>query len=114
MAECLFCKIVSKEIPTDFVYEDENVIAFRDINPQAPTHILVIPKRVIAGVQYATHDDMDLLGHLLIAAKQIAEEQGISADGYRLAINAGDHGGQTVEHLHIHLLGGRPMQWPPG
>ena len=110
----IFDKIIRREIPADIVFEDDICLAFRDIQPQAPIHILVIPKRVIAGVQYVTHDDMDLLGHLLIAAKQIAEEQGISADGYRLAINAGDHGGQTVEHLHIHLLGGRLMRWPPG
>lgn len=112
--ETIFSRIIRREIPADIVYEDDECLAFRDIQPQAPTHILIIPKKTIAGVQYAVTDDSQLLGHLLITAKQIAEKQGIAANGYRLTINAGDHGGQTVDHLHIHLLGGRAMQWPPG
>ena len=112
--ETIFSKIIRREIPADIVYEDGQCLAFRDIQPQAPVHILVIPKKVIAGIQYATDTDAGLLGHLLVAAKCIAEEQGIASTGYRLTINAGDHGGQTVEHLHVHLIGGRAMQWPPG
>ena len=91
----------------------DSCLAFRDIQPQAPVHILVIPKKVIAGIQHATDTDAGLLGHLLVAAKCIAEEQGIASTGYRLTINAGDDGGQTVEHLHVHLIGGRAMGWPP-
>ena len=89
-------------------------MAFRDIQPQAPTHILVIPKEVVTGVQHAAPEHGHLLGHLLLKAGQIAAEQGLAATGYRLVINAGEDGGQTVAHLHVHLLGGRPMQWPPG
>lgn len=111
-SETIFSKIIRREIPADIVYEDDDCLAFRDIQPQAPTHILVIPKEVIAGVQHAAPEHGPLLGHLLLTARQIAAEQGLA--GYRLVINAGDDGGQTVAHLHIHLLGGRPMQWPPG
>ena len=112
--ETIFRKIIRREIPADIVYEDDECLAFRDIQPQAPTHILVIPKKVIAGVQEATDDDAPLLGYLLVVARQIAEEQGVAAGGYRLVINAGADGGQTVSHLHVHLLGGRPFKWPPG
>ena len=112
--ETIFSKIIRREIPADIVYEDSDCLAFRDIQPQAPTHILVIPKEVVAGVQHAAPEHGPLLGHLLLKASQIAEEQGLAATGYRLVINAGDDGGQTVAHLHVHLLGGRPMQWPPG
>ena len=112
--ETIFSKIIRREIPADIVYEDDACLAFRDIQPQAPTHILVIPKRVVAGVQHAASEHGPLLGHLLLKASQIAAEQGLAATGYRLVINAGDDGGQTVAHLHVHLLGGRPMQWPPG
>ena len=110
----IFSKIIRGEIPADIVFEDDQCLAFRDIQPQAPTHILVIPKKAIAGVQYAEAGDAALLGHLLVTARQIAETEGIATAGFRLVINAGDHGGQTVDHLHVHLLGGRPLQWPPG
>ena len=110
----IFSKIIRREIPADIVYEDDECLAFRDIQPQAPTHILVIPKKVIAGVQCAEPGDAALLGHLLVTARQIAETDGLAATGFRLVINAGDHGGQTVDHLHVHLLGGRMLQWPPG
>ena len=112
--ETIFSKIIRREIPADIVHEDDQCLAFRDIQPQAPTHILVIPKKVIAGVQCAGTDDAILLGHLLVTARQIAVTEGIANNGFRLVINAGDNGGQTVDHLHIHLLGGRPLRWPPG
>ena len=113
-SETIFSKIIRREIPADIVYEDDDCLAFRDIQSQAPTHILVIPKEVVAGVQHAAPKHGPLLGHLLLKASQIAADQGLAATGYRLVINAGDDGGQTVAHLHVHLLGGRPMQWPPG
>ena len=112
-SDCLFCKIVAGTIPVTRSYEDEQVIAFRDINPQAPVHVLVIPKQHIASLAQTSADDAALLGHLLAAAREIAQQQGLAA-GYRLVINTGADGGQTVEHLHIHLLGGRHMEWPPG
>ena len=112
--ETIFSKIIRREIPADIVYEDDECLAFRDIQPQAPTHILIIPKKVIAGVQEATDDDAPLLGRLLVVARRIAEGQGVATGGYRLVINAGADGGQTVSHLHVHLLGGRALKWPPG
>ena len=112
--ETIFSKIIRREIPADIVHEDDQCLAFRDIPPQAPTHILVIPKKVITGMQHAGVDDAVLLGHLLVTARKIAIAEGIASDGFRLVINAGDNGGQTVNHLHIHLLGGRPLRWPPG
>jgi histidine triad (HIT) family protein len=111
--ETIFSKIVRKEIPADIVYEDNLAIAFRDIHPQAPVHILVIPKQPIAQLSDAESTDHALLGHLLLTAKRVAEQVGLS-NGYRLVINTGADGGQTVYHLHLHILGGRPMQWPPG
>ncbi|TVQ46901.1 MAG: histidine triad nucleotide-binding protein [Gloeocapsa sp. DLM2.Bin57] len=113
MTETIFTKIINREIPATIVYEDELAIAFKDINPQAPTHILVIPKKVITKLDEATPTDQALLGHLLLCIPKIAQEQGLS-DGYRVVINNGDLGGQTVYHLHIHILGGRQMTWPPG
>ncbi|MGB3557155.1 MAG: histidine triad nucleotide-binding protein [Geitlerinemataceae cyanobacterium] len=112
-AETIFSKIIRKEIPADIVYEDEWAIAFRDVSPQAPVHILVIPKKPIPRLADAHADDSHLLGHLLMTVKQIAEREGLE-DGYRVVINTGSDGGQTVYHLHLHLLGGRPMTWPPG
>jgi histidine triad (HIT) family protein len=112
MTNCLFCKMIAGEIKPDTVYEDETVLAFRDINPQAPIHILIIPKRHIA-----TLNDMDdplLAGHLLETAVQLARKEGIAEEGYRTLFNCNSHGGQAVYHLHLHLLGGRPMHWPPG
>ncbi|TRT78089.1 MAG: histidine triad nucleotide-binding protein [Microcystis aeruginosa Ma_AC_P_19900807_S299] len=101
MSETIFSKIIRKEIPASIVYEDDLVLAFRDVNPQAPTHILIIPKKPIP------------LGHLLLTVKKVAAEAKLS-QGYRVVINNGEHGGQTVAHLHVHLLGDRPMAWPPG
>ena len=114
MAETIFSKIIRREIPADIVYEDELCLAFRDLNPQAPTHILIIPKEGLAGLQAVAPHHEHLLGHLLLVAAQLAEQEGIAATGYRCAINAGPEGGQTVYHLHVHLLGGRQLEWPPG
>jgi histidine triad (HIT) family protein len=111
--ETIFSKIIRREIPATIVYEDDRALAFRDINPQAPVHILVIPKRVIPTIADATAEDESLLGHLLLVATQVAREEKLDG-GYRLVINCGQNGGQTVYHLHIHLLGGRAMGWPPG
>jgi histidine triad (HIT) family protein len=112
--DTIFGKIIRREIPADIVYEDEVCLAFRDVTPQAPTHVLVIPKKPIPKLADATSDDKELLGHLLLTVKQVAEQLGIAAEGYRVVINTGSNGGQTVFHLHLHLLGGRSLQWPPG
>ena len=115
MSETIFSKIIRKEIPADIVYESDSVLAFRDINPQAPVHVLIIPKieipsaREIIGSEHGA-----LLGEMIDAANKIAKDEGISEDGFRLVFNAGDNGGQDVYHLHLHLLGGRKMKWPPG
>jgi histidine triad (HIT) family protein len=113
MTETLFSKIINREIPADIVYEDELCLAFRDINPQAPVHILIIPKQPIVKVADATESDQPLLGHLLLKAGEIAREQGY-ADAFRLVINNGEEAGQTVFHLHIHILAGREFGWPAG
>ncbi|MCA9099904.1 MAG: histidine triad nucleotide-binding protein [Planctomycetales bacterium] len=113
MSETIFGKIIAGEIPADVVFEDEQSLAFRDVNPQAPIHVLVIPKREIANIAAAGDDDAALLGHLLLVARRVAEQLEL-ADGYRLVINCGPDGGQTVDHLHVHLLGGRGLGWPPG
>jgi histidine triad (HIT) family protein len=110
----IFKKIIDKEIPADIVYEDDLCLAFRDIDPKAPTHILIIPKKEIPSMAEASQDDEGLLGHLLVTASRIAKDQGISDSGYRLVANTNNQGGQEVYHLHIHLLGGRQMIWPPG
>lgn len=112
-SETLFSKIIRREIPADIVYEDDLAIAFRDITPQAPIHILVIPKKPIPRVSEAEADDQALLGHLLLTVKKVAEQESL-AKGYRIVINNGGDGGQTVDHLHLHILGGRRMKWPPG
>ena len=112
MADCLFCKMVAGEIKPDLVYEDENVLAFRDINPQAPVHILIIPK-----IHVETLNDLDdtvLAGKLLQTAIKLAKQEGLADDGYRTVFNCNKHGGQEVFHLHMHLLGGRQLNWPPG
>ena len=111
--ECLFCKIVAGSIPAKRLYEDELSLAFADIHPQAPTHILIIPKQHIASTAHADQALAPLLGHLIAKAAHIAREAGLGK-GYRLVINTGEDGGQTVDHLHVHLLGGRHMNWPPG
>ena len=109
----IFQKIIDKQIPADIVYEDDRCLAFRDINPQAPTHIIIIPRKVIRTHSDIEATDRDLLGHLHLVALQLARSENL-AHGYRLVINCDDRGGQTVPHLHMHLLGGRDMQWPPG
>lgn len=111
--DTLFSKIIRKEIPADIVYEDDQCLAFRDISPQAPTHILVIPKKPIPKLSDAQADDKELLGHLLYVVSDIAKKQTLD-NGYRVVINTGEEGGQTVFHLHLHLLGGRALGWPPG
>jgi histidine triad (HIT) family protein len=113
MSETIFSKIIRKEIPADIVYEDDLTIAFRDVAPQAPVHILVIPKKPIPQLAAAESEDHALMGHLLLTAKRVAQQVGLD-NGYRLVINNGADGGQTVDHLHLHILGGRPMKWPPG
>lgn len=114
MPETIFAKIIRREIPADIVYEDEQVLAFRDINPQAPTHVLIIPKEEIPTVNDLSAEHKSLAGHMMTVAAQIAAEEGIASDGYRLVFNCNPMGGQEVYHLHLHLLGGRQMQWPPG
>jgi histidine triad (HIT) family protein len=109
---CLFCRIVHKEIPATIIHEDESTLAFRDIDPKAPTHVLVIPRAHVPSLNEAT--DAVVLGRLLLAARQIAANEGIAESGYRTVLNTGADSGQTVHHLHLHLLGGRHMKWPPG
>ena len=111
--DTIFGKIIRREIPADIVYEDELALAFRDIQPQAPVHILVIPKQPIAKLSDAESQDHRLMGHLLLTAKRVADQAGLT-NGYRVVINTGADGGQTVDHLHLHILGGRSLQWPPG
>ncbi|NEP06096.1 MAG: histidine triad nucleotide-binding protein [Okeania sp. SIO2G4] len=111
--DTLFSKIIRREIPADIVYEDDMALAFKDINPQAPVHILVIPKKPIPKLADASPEDHSLMGHLLLTAKRVAEQAGLE-NGYRVVINNGAEAGQTVFHLHLHILGGRQMQWPPG
>jgi len=111
--ETIFSKIISREIPSEIVYEDDLAIAFKDIHPQAPVHILVIPKEPIAQLADAESKDHALMGHLLLTAKRVAQQAGLN-NGYRVVINNGSDGGQTVHHLHLHILGGRQMTWPPG
>ena len=114
MTDCLFCKMVKGDIQPDTVYEDEHVLAFRDINPQAPVHVLVIPKQHIATLNDLNADDVEVAGKLLLAAKTIAKQMGIDGAGYRCVFNCNAQAGQTVFHIHLHLLGGRAMHWPPG
>lgn len=111
--ETIFSKIIRREIPADIVYEDDLAIAFKDIHPQAPVHILIIPKKVIKSLADVESQDLDLMGHLLLTAQKVALQAGLT-NGYRLVINTDDDGGQTVNHLHLHVLGGRQMTWPPG
>ncbi len=114
MGDCIFCKIASHEIQSDIVYEDEEFLAFRDINPQAPTHILIIPKKHIPTINDLSIEDAQLIGKMVLLAKKIANDEGISERGYRLVFNCNREGGQMVFHIHLHLLGGRAMGWPPG
>lgn len=113
MRETLFTKIIAREIPADIVYEDERCLAFRDIAPQAPTHVLVIPKEPIESIDALTAEHAELAGHLLLVCQKVAAQEGLG-NGYRVITNIGEEGGQTVDHLHLHVLGGRSLQWPPG
>lgn len=110
----IFSKIIDKSIPADIIYEDEQCLAFNDIAPTAPVHFLVIPKKLIPALSYAEDEDEQLLGHLLIVAKKMAKKQGLAEDGYRVVINNGVNGSQSVYHLHVHVIGGRQLGWPPG
>lgn len=111
--DCLFCKIVSGDIPAQKIYEDEQILAFNDISPQAPVHFLVIPKKHIGTLNHLTADDKELAGHILLTAQHLAKESGCEA-GFRVVMNCEEHGGQTVYHIHMHVLGKRQMTWPPG
>ena len=112
--DCIFCKIAAGDIPGDIIFEDELAVAFRDINPQAPTHVLVIPRAHVGNASTLTEADDALIAHLLRLAGQIARDEGIEGSGYRIVLNVGSHGGESVPHLHIHILGGRQLSWPPG
>ena len=114
MTDCIFCKIITGDIPSTNVFRDEQVTAFRDLNPAAPTHILLAPNKHIDSVNTLTNEDEQLIGHLFMVAKQIAAQEGIAEGGYRLIINTNAHAGQTVFHIHLHLLGGAPMKHPMG
>ena len=114
MADCLFCKIIAGEIPSDKVYEDDMVYAFSDIEPQAPVHILIIPKKHFGSIMDVAGEDFKYVNRMTETAQRIAREKGLAEDGFRLVFNTGKNGGQTVPHLHMHLLGGRYMEWPPG
>ncbi len=114
MSDCIFCKIAEKKIPSKIVHEDDKAVAFDDVNPQAPTHVLVIPKRHVASLAELNEADTGLLAHLMMTGSKVAKQKGIADGGYRIVVNTGRNGGQTVFHLHLHVLGGRPMHWPPG
>ena len=114
MSKTLFEKIVAREVPAKIVYEDDRVLAFHDIRPQAPTHVLLIPKKPIPRIAEAGPEDQELLGYLMLKATEVAEQLGLSKSGFRLVFNNGPHAGEAVPHLHCHILGGRPLGWPPG
>lgn len=114
MGECIFCKIINGEIPCSRVFEDDKILAFNDISPEAPTHVLIIPKEHISSVNELNDNNIDVIGHIFLKAKEIANKLGIDKEGYRIVTNCGKNGGQTVDHIHYHLMGGRKLQWPPG
>ena len=114
MSECLFCRIALGLVPATLVWQDDSIVAFRDIHPQCPVHVLVIPRRHIASLSELSAEDDEMVGHLVRISGQIAEREGVAATGYRLVANCGPEAGQSVDHVHFHLLGGRPMHWPPG
>ena len=111
---CLFCNMVEKKVPADIVHEDAHTLAFRDIRPVAPTHVLVVPKKHLAAVHDLTDEDAETMGRLFVTARKVADALGITAAGYRLVVNDGDAAGQSVHHIHVHVLGGRALSWPPG
>ena len=112
--DCIFCRIINGDIPSKQVYSDSEVVAFRDADPKAPSHVLVVPRKHIANLNAASAQDMELMGKLLQTCKEVAASEGIAKDGYRVVINVGRNGGQLVDHIHFHVLGGRQMDWPPG
>lgn len=112
--DCIFCKIIAGEIPANIAYEDDRLLAFHDISPQAPSHLLIIPKRHIATLNDLNSDDADLISHMVLIATKLADEQSLAKSGYRLVWNCNEQGGQEVFHIHLHLMGGRVMHWPPG
>lgn len=114
MPDCIFCEIVAKRMKSDIIHEDEDVVAFKDINPQAPVHVLIVPRKHIDSVNDVQATDAELMGKMMLIARKLAGDTGIDEAGYRLVINNGNNGGQTVSHLHLHILGGRRMTWPPG
>lgn len=114
MTDCLFCKVRDGEIPSETVYENDDILAFKDVNPQAPTHILIVPRKHISSVNDLEDEDAEIMGKMLLAAQDIASFEGVAAGGYRLVVNCNADAGQTVFHIHMHLLGGRNMTWPPG
>jgi histidine triad (HIT) family protein len=111
---CIFCKIASKEIPSKVVLDEEDLFAFHDTNPAAPVHVLIVPKRHIAGLATGTAEDEAVFGRILLATRRVAEKLGVAESGFRVVVNSGPHAGQSVFHLHVHVIGGRPMGWPPG
>jgi len=113
-SDCVFCRIAEKQIPADIVYEDSEIVAFRDVNPRAPVHFLVIPRKHIASMDTSSEEDEALIGRMFLRIRDIARKENISEDGYRVVINCNSHAGQEVFHLHVHLLGGRKFTWPPG
>ena len=112
--DCIFCQIVAGKVPSEILYQDEEVIAFRDINPQAPVHVLLIPKEHYASLNDIPEEKKDLLGHLLLKARHVAQQKGVKENGYRIVLNTAKDSGQDVFHIHFHVLGGRRMNWPPG
>ncbi|MBQ8590760.1 MAG: histidine triad nucleotide-binding protein [Firmicutes bacterium] len=113
MADCIFCMIANKDIPSNIAYEDDKILAFHDLEPQAPVHVLIIPKKHIASLDDVQNEDLELMGYIMTKVKEVAEKVGLD-NGYRVVINTGEDGMQTVKHLHVHLLGKRKMTWPPG
>ncbi|MCH8872094.1 histidine triad nucleotide-binding protein [candidate division KSB1 bacterium] len=114
MVDCLFCKIINKEINSDILFEDDDVLAFKDINPQAPIHFLIVPKKHISTINDLQQEDEKITGKMILTAQSLAKQENIDENGYRLVFNCNSDGGQEVYHIHLHLLGGRQMQWPPG
>lgn len=112
--DCIFCKIASHEIPADLIYEDKDIVAFKDANPQAPIHLLIVPKKHIKSILDISDEDEKLVSKIVRVAQKLAEDLDLTSKGFRLVVNTGDDGGQSVAHLHVHLLGGRSMKWPPG
>lgn len=114
MSNCIFCQIANKDLPSDIIYEDDEVIAFNDVNPQAPVHILVIPKKHIPSANHLDEENISVVNRIFLAIKEIVNEKGLRDDGYRIVNNCGKLGGQTVDHIHFHILSGRQLEWPPG